>query len=125
MLVQWVAPTKSWPFAISMREWLPSEMIADPVTRLLPTSMVSSRPQVVAKVVEPVQLLMPGGVGGVPATYSVVPDSRPKVAPSTGIVTVAVLLLRSRTVTLAAVPLHSGPQFKTYAVASSALNTAH
>src|SRR5712692_4395430 len=101
-------------------------MMAEPETVIEVRSTTSSRPQEVAAVVLPVQVLAPGaGGGGVPATYKVVPLRRPMVAPCTGRgVVPEVLVFMSSTVMLAGVPAsppHSGPQFRMYAVVSSLL----
>src|SRR5438445_13038079 len=97
-------------------------MMAELVTVIEVRSTTSSRPQEVAEVVLPEQVFVPGGVGlGVPATYNVLPESSPIVAPSTGMVVPVVLVFMSSTVMLAAVPPHSGPQFRMYAVVSSLL----
>src|SRR2546428_11937576 len=100
-------------------------MMTEPVTVIEARSTTSSRPQEVAAVVLPVQVFVPGGVGlGVPATYNVLPESSPMVAPSTGMVVPAVLVFMSSTVMLAVLPgtsLHSGPQLRMYAVVSSLL----
>src|SRR2546428_4689720 len=100
-------------------------MMTEPVTVIEARSTTSSRPQEVAAVVLPVQVFVPGGVGlGVPATYSVLPESSPMVAPSTGMVVPEILVFMSSTVMLAGVPAsppHSGPQSRMYAVVSSLL----
>src|SRR5438034_10439206 len=53
-----------------------------------------------------------GVPGGVPATYRVVPDNIPIVAASTESDNPGALVFIFSAVTLAAVPVHSAPQFK-------------
>jgi hypothetical protein len=84
-------------------------MIAEPLTVIELVLMAVSLPQVVALVTLPVQVFVPGGV---PATYSVEPLTKPKVAALTGVVLVAVEAPTSATLTPAAVPPHWAPQFK-------------
>src|SRR5207253_11367796 len=57
--------------------------------------------------------------GGVPATNKVVPDNIPIVAASTASGNPGALVFIFSAVTLAAVPVHSAPQFNMYAVLSS------
>src|SRR6266700_2577170 len=60
-----------------------------------------------------------GVLGGVPATYRVVPDNTPVVAASTASRNPGTLVFIFSAVTLAVIPVHSGPQFNMYAVLSS------
>src|SRR5690348_7671228 len=60
-----------------------------------------------------------GVLGGVPATYRVVPDNIPIVAASTVSGDPGVLVFIFSVVTLAVAPVHSAPQFNMYAVLSS------
>src|SRR5215470_980485 len=94
-------------------------MVAVLVTDSDPRSMVVSVPQLVAAVPPP-----QGVPGAVPATYRVLPEIIPIVAAVTGMTLVIVRVSISTTLTLAAVPPHSGPQLRMYAVVSSALKTA-
>src|SRR5580692_493349 len=110
MLVQPYEPMKSCPFwLICMRPWYPSVMMAEPVTVIELVAMAVSLPQVVALVMLPAQVFVPGGV---PATYRVEPLTKPKVAALTGVVLVAVDAPTSAMLTPAAVPPHCAPQFK-------------
>src|SRR5579864_271787 len=67
-----------------------------------------------------------GGVGGVPATNRLEPFNRPTVAPQTGttVPKFGAAPLKSTDTTLAWVPPHSAPQFKTNAWVSVLPNTA-
>src|SRR5437016_13439374 len=77
-------------------------------------SMTLNVPQVCPAVPEGHAVL-----GGVPATYRVVPDNIPIVAASTASGNPGMLVFIFSAVTLAAVPVHSAPQFNMYAVLSS------
>src|SRR5207248_4744638 len=95
------------------------------VTCSVLVSITLSRPQVGAVVFVPAQLLL-GAVGGVPATYNLLPRITPYVAAGTAMGVPRVGLegfVTFRGTTLEVVPPHSGPQFSTYAVLLSALNT--
>src|SRR5438093_13630605 len=91
-----------------------------------PTSTTLTEPQLCAWVPE-----SQASPGGLPATYKVVPFSRPIVAPPVTVPLLSgsgvpgTLVFISSGVTLTWLPPHSGPQFSTYAVLSSPLNTAH
>src|SRR5450755_3869105 len=98
-------------------------MVAIDETVIAPRSTAETSPQVAARVavVEPAQVLAPGFV---PATKRMLLfESKPTVPASTGMVGPGRLLLISRSVMLAVVPPHSGPQFNMYAVESSLLKT--
>src|SRR5579859_3511392 len=86
-----------------MSRWLPADEV------MLAVSTMESTPQGV----EVPEQTWPGGE---PATVSVVPFSRPTVAPGTGTGADTAWVAMFSDITLAVVPPHSGPQFRMKAV---------
>src|SRR5580765_6710549 len=108
--VQAIAPTYSRWFARPIFPWWPSVMFTGADEVIAAVLTICSVP------VEPPT--------GVPATYKLLPLSRPVVAAATGTeATVAGGPLKSTSITLAEAPAHSAPQFRMKTWVSLALNT--
>src|SRR2546422_5783024 len=108
ILVQFLMPIQICPYApSSLRSWRLLVIKLKPVTVMEFKSTTLAVPQTLDAVQGP-----QGIPGGVPATYRVLPLRRPMVAAFTGMLTPGVFVFRSKTVTLAADPPHSGPQLR-------------